>query len=448
MVAYFAYHYARLAGFPVGDDPAIHIYNVKTYSYSQLFNLPYPLPLVIFKFVQAYTHIDYPQLFIYLICTYLYVAAMSFYAFVYKTSGNMALAAGTVLLFVTSRWVNDGLRMGLFAEAFSWSVLFLILTTFSLRKLWLTVPLTAVLVLSHPFATVLYAILILLYSIIVLISPHLKKERPFILKLLGIYLGLALLAWLARPELVQRFLNFVVADPAGWGDRPFMDILTGDDIKRIYIPLMGCLGLIAAVRDWAKPVIRVMFLFLALGLFFSLNYVFGINFIPFRFYVYLEMAVAFFAACGLATLVSRIEHGKFIAVTLTAGLALLLAIPNIGVNQVIGSWQATQPEAHATLTTEDREAIDWIKANTTTKDLFMAARRQGIWIIALADRNNIRLEETHYNDRQIDHIYNTGQLIGVTYLYYSEGHVAQPVIQEHYYRVFSNGSVSIWRVKS
>lgn len=438
-LAYLALHYARLTSFPIGDDPAIHIHTIKSTSYRDLLGLPYPLPLAIYKFVQQITGMDHARLFIYLISAYLFIAGVSLTLFLRKIFNSWPLAVGAALIFVMSRWVSDALRMGLLAETFSWSVLFILLLFLTRRNLIGTIITTGILVVSHPFATMLYAIMFVVYSSIVLIQPSMKEERPFILKLLISYLVLTGLVYLAKPDIIQRFLEFKISDPPGWGDRTLDEILNSDDEQRMFIPYIAGLGLFAIVREWSRSGVRILLILLIISFFFSLNYLFGVSFIPFRFYVYLEMLLAVLASYAFISLFRNTGLSQANMTILVAALAVLLSIPNYNVNQTIGHWQATRPEANAILLPDDKEAIAWLAENTESTSSIMATRSRGIWIIALADRNKVKLAEEHYTDTDPVKLESE-------YLYYARGQKVPESIVAGYHQVFSNHSVSIWQV--
>lgn len=446
LLAYLAFHYARLTDFPIGDDPAVHVHTIKTMSYSGLFGLPYPLPLLVYKFVQQITGADHALLFVNLISAYLFFAALSLTWFVRQAFKSWPLAIGAALIFVASRWVNDGLRMGLLAETFSWSIFFLTLGFLARRSLIGTLISTGVLVLSHPFATLLYAILFLVYSVVILLQPALKEERSFIVKIIAGYVLFTGLIYLAKPAIIQRFLEFKMSDPPGWGDRPLSDILLGDDERRFFIPYVAGLGLFGLAKNWSVSGARIVVILLIIALFFSLNYLFGVSFIPFRFYVYLEMMLAILAAAGLLWLLRESDLSELRLSLLVGVFALLISMPNIQVNQRIGYWQATRPEANAILMPEDLAAIAWIKENTEPTSSFMVTRSRGIWIMALADRPSVQTHEIHYSEEQVAGIFATGQPLSAEYLYYPRGHAVPPSVVSRYHQVFKDGPVSIWQV--
>lgn len=441
LLAYLSFHYARITDFPIGDDPAIHIDTIKRLSYLDLLGQRYPLPLAIYKFIQQITGIEHSALFVNLISAYLLLAAISITIFVRQTFKSWPLAIGAALIFVTSRWVNDGLRMGLLADIFSWSIFFIALTFLARRHLIGTLIATGLLVLSHPFATLLYAILFIIYSACVFIQPSLKAERLFIAKT---WLGYALLtgaSYLLRPSIIQHFLEFKISDPAGWGDRTLKEILLDEDSRRFFIPFMAGLGLFGIVKEKSIAGTRIIIILLILALVFSLNYLFDISFIPFRFYVYLEMALAVLAGYGLLAILKNCNLSEGKMAVLVGSLALLIALPNVEVNQSIGHWQATRPEARAILLPEDRAAMIWLKNHTAPESTIMATRNRGIWIIALAERPAVLIDEAHYDNETV-------KLINPQYLYYPDRKNIPTDIASRYQPVFQQKSVSIWRANN
>lgn len=444
-LAYAAFHYARLTDFPIGDDPAIHIHAVKATSSIDLLSSTYPLPLLIFKVAAQVTGLPHPALFVSLICTFLFFSALSLTWFVGRSFRSWPLAVAAAIIFVNSRWVNDGLHMGLLAETFSWSILFLALGFLAQRNLIGLLVASGLLVLSHPFSTMIYAVLFIAYTAIVFLQTRREDERAFLKK---VWLGYAVLTGLAlvvKPGIVQRFLSFTASDPAGWGNRNLAEILLSDDERRMFIPFMAGLGLFAAARAWRLPGSRITILLLILGLFFSLNYLFGVNFIPFRFYVYLEMALAILAGYALLSLFTKTGLGEGQIAVLVAILAYCISLPNLAVNQTIGYWQATVPEARSILLPADREAIAWLAENTAPGSSVMAARSTGIWVIALAERET-QLVELHYDEAQTTLIFQSGQLLGTDYLYYPKNQPIPAGVIQRYHQVYENESVSIWQV--
>lgn len=445
-VAFFAYHYARLTSFPIGDDPAVHIESVQTASYGTLLHSRYPLPLLVFKALYGIGHIEVGQLFVYLICTFLFIATLSFTWLARTITGSWYAAMLAGIFFISARWVNDALRMGLLAEVFGWTILFLTLHAFIRRRLWLTLLMSVVLAFSHPFGAVVFGLVVLLYYLLGLFHEE-KEEKHFLWWLFAGYGVMGLAAYLIRPELVRSFVDFISTDPAGWGNRTLWQILAGDDTRRLLIPLLAMVGMGVASARIAESGIRMSYLLVFIGLFFSLNYLFGINFIPFRFYVYLEMGLALFAGVALYELLSGMRLTRELAVAMGVGLAILLVLPNYRVNQTIGFWQATNPDAHAVMLPEDRNAFAWIKDNIAPSESIMAPRKQGLWIKALIGHTNTIISELAIDPNLTKDNFSPEVGLGARYLYYSVVHQVPNVVKKYYEPIYRSGSVSIWELK-
>jgi hypothetical protein len=446
ILAFFAFQYARQTNFPVGDDPAIHITTVKTASYGEILRSNYPLPVTIFKVADQITQVDLPQLFVWTICTFLLLAAISLYFFVYTMTGNIPLAAAAAIFFVTARWVNDSIRMGVLAETFSWSILFLTLTALAKEKLVPTLILTAILVLSHPFAVLIYGLIAICFLGIALLGPS-PKERLFARNLSLAYIGMAIVVGIAKPDLISKFLMFASTDPAGWGDRTLWDIISGDDLKRLFVPMLAVVGLFVGSQFWSRTLVKISFILLTIGLFMSLNYVLGMNFIPFRFYVYLEMGMAVFAALGLFSLIQELSIPIIPTALIVLIFSVLVAMPNVGVNDEIGIWQATNPDARAIMTPADRTAIAWIKENIPAGTPITAMRQQGLWLTAIGDQKNILYLDLPYNGNALRDYYATGATLPAKYIYYSVGQVPPDNISTEYREIYDEGGVRLWEKK-
>lgn len=443
LLAYIAYHYARLTNFPIGDDPAVHIATVKSKSYMDILGLTYPLPLFIFKAAAQFSGIDYPLLFVQLISTFLFLSGLSLAYFLYATTRNWPLAVASALIFVGSRWANDGLRMGLLAESLSWAMLFLTLTFLSQRRVIATLIASLLLALSHPFSTLIFGLLFLLYAVYLAIRGNVR-ERRFIKWLAASYALIALSVSLIKPEIIARYISFNALESKAWGNRPFLEILTSDEPSRIIIPLLALIGLVAAIPHWKHASVKIAFFLAWLGLFFSLNYLFGIYFIPFRFYVYLEAAIAIFAGIAIACIVDAFTLPRWLSPIAALLIALVVSMPNFSVNEKIGRWQATKPDAHAVMLPDDRQALAWIKENTRPDGTFNALERYAIWLVAVADRPNIAVSSVPYDEKKLEADLANATPFNSDYIYYAIGQEVPKSIVQSYHQVYKQGDVSLW----
>lgn len=446
VLAYLAFHYRRLTDFPIGDDPAAHIQTIKDFSYTGLLQTSYPLPLLVFKFFHDLTRLPHYEVFVSLISTFLLAAACMLYAFIWRVTGDWRTGAVAAVLFVVARWVNDGLRMGLLAEVFGWSVLFAALFAFSMKHKWLTIATSGLLLISHPFGFTIFALIVLMSGLVSLYRGS-EDERQFVIQLFKIYGVLFLLGIVVRPGLFVGVLNFAPGDPTDWGNRTLWQIIAGDDMRRALVPFLALVGLFVALKDWEKPYIRASFFLLVIGLFLSLNHILGIGFISFRFYVYLEMGIAIFAALALVESVRLLRLPVLVSGAILLVLTAMLVLPNYKVNQEIGHWQATNPDAKAVMLPTDRAALDWIKASTKENDVIIVPARYMLWVIAYADRRHvITRPEVYDNDDYTRHLAErTESPIQGDYIYYGQGQSEPYQLAEHHRLVYTKGGVRIWR---
>ncbi len=447
IIGFFAFHYSRLTDWPVGDDPAVHIETVKQVGLTAILHTRYPIPLLIFKGLHSLTGVDHPLLFVYLICSFLFFAGLSLAYFVWVGWGSWVAAIVAPILFVSDRWVNDGLRMGLLAEAFGWGVLFLALTSLVKGRWWAVLIWTVILAFSHPFALLVFGLIVLFHSLITLVTGKVEERRAIWI-LFAAYGVIGLLTFLVKRDLIQHFLNFMSTDPANWGDRTLWMILAGDNTQRLLIPIIAFLGLMIGVGKWDKPAARITLLLLGIGLFFSLNQLFGINFIPFRFYVYLDAAIAILAAVAVSTLLEWLAMPSMLSYPLSIMAALILLWPNYQVNQSIGHWQATNGDARAVMLSGDRVALTWIRLNTAANASFIADRRYAIWISSVGERSDITTTNIPYDETSLKNYLDADYRIQQQYIYYGLGQSAPPLLRQYYRLAFQDKGVSIWEKRN
>jgi len=445
---FFAFQYARMTDFPIGEDPAVHINLIKTSTYLGLTRSIYPLPLIIFKFFSQTVREDLPKLFTVLISTYLFTTALALFFLVYRQYQNASVAAASAILFVTARWVNDSLRMGTLSEVFGWSVFLFALYCLSSQKIIPILIASCVLAFSHPFAFIVYSIIAFLYLVILLQSPQVK-EKKFATHLFIVAISLVVVVWIVHPDLVRQFLHFQPGDPSGWGDRNLWEILTRDDIRRILIPLVAIIGIASSLKEWNKPIIKLMFLLLLVGGFFSLNHVFDIHFLTFRFYAYLEMAIAFFAAVGLSFLMREFKLPSWIHYCVVLACAIFLSWPNYQVNFRYLRWQTTDPHANAVLFPEDRDAIAWIRSNTSQTATFIGDHHFIVWIMALADRQQtVSTDDLYQDTTAIAFITNNKATLAADYIYFPTVSPPPPSLKPYLNVVYNSQGVTIAQIKN
>jgi hypothetical protein len=445
LVYFLAFQFARITQFPIGDDPAVHVANVKTLSYRELARLNYPLPIAIYKYIYTTTSADPVKLFPQLISFFLFTSALALGIFAYKSERSVTIALAAAIMFVTGRWVNDYLRMGTIAEVFGWGIMLLTLYALASNRLILTFILTGILAISHPFSLLVYVIIATIYLLLALISKE-PKERTFAIRLLTAYALTGIAMAVLQPARVHDILVFKSGDPIGWGERTFWEIISSDDIKRIFIPILSLFGLIALASQWKKPIVKILYIFFVVSFFLSVNQVLSIHFLAFRFYAYLEMALAIFAAVGLSTLVKGMsirDEGVFIIVV---GVAILFALPSYFINQRYLLWQKTDPNARAIMTQPDLTAMAWIDTHVSQDSAIAADSQHSLWIAALTNHQRVAAREWPYDTAKFTELMTTIRRINDDYIYYPATEEIPDMVKPYGIEVYSHGGVKIYRV--
>lgn len=393
---FLSFQYARMTSFPIGDDPAIHINIIKNQSLADLRTGIYPIPLSLYKIAYQATGINAARLFTIMISSFLFLSGVVLFVFIAKGFGSLPAALTGSIFFVTDRWVNDSLRMGTLSEVFGWSVLFFALTALLSRQKIAALIFSALLIFSHPFAFIVYTIILILYTLIVYLGSN-EDDRKFLMRFITASLIICSVISVFNPDVLLQFLRFRVGDAPGWGERTLWQIFVNDNAKRMVIPLLAIFGLSASLKSWGKPAVKLSILLLLVGLFMSLNHMIGIQFLPFRFYAYLMAGVAILAGVGLITLLNGLRLPQWSIVIAAFVIALYFAWPSYQVNAGYLNWQKNDPSANASMQPYDLAAIDWIGKNTPPESYIVAERRYGIWIRAIGDRQNIIF---YYGDRK------------------------------------------------
>jgi hypothetical protein len=412
VMAFFSFQYALVTkGFPTGDDPAFHILWARTRSYLDLFHSNYPLPEIIFKFIQSVTNMSYPLAFVIVISLFLLISSIAIFFFVKKmTSSNLiALVAGSV--FALGIWTVDGLRMGLLAEAFGWGMLIFTLLFLSQGKIILTLIFSFLLLISHPFAFTIYALVFAIYFII---SLFVKEERKNTLIIFGVYLTGLVALYLIYPTIIERFKDFINPERAGWGERKIWEVLISNDPLRAVGLLFSVVGLVSAIKEWKKPIIKISYLLLFVGLFLSMNQIFDIRFLVFRFFPYFQMGVVIFLGYGLWSVVSAFKLNKIYLAIFTTLLGFLIIYPHFKGDNIITSYQVNDRSADNSMTKGDQVAIEWVRKNLNSDDYVYAPYKRTIWLNALTSVRGIT--DNRFFDNSLS---NPLPDIGIsTYIYY------------------------------
>ncbi len=438
------FQYAGVAHFPTGDDPAVHIRYAKTLSIREIYStLPYPIPLSIFKSIHELTSIEYPRLFTLTISTFLLFSSICIFILTRKISKSGFMAFIAAAIFATGGWVTDGLRMGLLAESFGWGMLALTLYFLASQNIVFTLVFSGLLALSHPFSFSVFIFVAILYVLTTIFSKD-KKEHNFSITISLIYLLFAILIWLFDKELILKFVDFINPERAGWGERKLWEIVTTYDPKRIVIGFMALIGVMSNIKSWGKPAIKVIYILLFVGLFMSMNQIFGIRFLVFRFFPYLEMAIAVFAALGLVAFVERLQIVKYknIAIIL---LAILALTPHYINNGKAVQNQVTDISLNDSMTAGDQIAIKWIDQNVSKDASIVATRKRLLWISALTGNKNTQEDITPFDLAATKKLYDSGNGFAYDYFYYSEVDTIPDEIKNNFDLIYNKMGVRLYK---
>lgn len=441
ILAYLSFQYAIIAHFPTGDDPAVHIRNIQHSSFSALWSLRYPLPLVIFKFLSGTIHIGLPRLFTLVISGFFFFSTVAVFVLGRKVSNSMVGGFIAAALFSVGVWTTDGLRMGLLAESFGWGMLALTLYFLADKKLIWTIIFSGLLIISHPLAFFVYLICLFIYLVAGIITAG--PERKFCLTLVGIYAVLGVGMMLARPSLVQHFLQFTNPENPDWGLQKLGDILTTGGTKRLAVAFFAVIGLVSSVGNWSRSEIKVLFALLFAGLFMSLSQIFGISFLVFRFFPYLEMSVVLLAAIGILATVKGLGLRN---TTATGILPLCVALPMIWFNlngtNTITRYQVTTPSADASMTQGDQEALTWISGALDKGTIIEASSKRGLWISALTEDSTYS-NPVVYSQSELNAYWLSGNSMP-HYIYYSPIDPRPASLPYPYSKVYERDGVTIY----
>ncbi|MEI8061167.1 MAG: hypothetical protein WCG99_02645 [Candidatus Berkelbacteria bacterium] len=437
--------YRFITNFPIGDDPAVHVRVVKVSTYAELLNYNYPIPLSIYKLLGQVTHIQYQFLFVPLICTFLFLAALALWLLAKKISGSNLVACLSSLFFVSAYWTFDGLRMGLMPETFGWFILILALYFLvSKNFLWLTI-FSLILPLSHPYSFSIFVLVFVLYTVASLIFSA-KKDKIFVLKMLGIYALTAALIYLLEPDLIHRFFNFINPEVIGWGERNFFVFFTASQSRRIFLAVFAIVGIVSSFKLFKDEKYKVLFSMLFAGMFMAMNQYFGIRFQVFRFFPYFEMPLAIFAALGIMRIVEIFKLKNKYYYLGAVALSLFIILPQVYANDRVTYGMSKVPENNNSMSVGDEEAIAWIADNVPASDGILAPYKWYLWILAIDSHT-----ATWSNNRFFSDV--TGDLsaapLNVNYIYWPTAvYPLLPVMTAnyHYVPVFESEGSIIFRL--
>jgi hypothetical protein len=444
VLAFLTFQYARIAHFPTGDDPAVHIRLIRVSTYRELLNSNYPIPEAIFKLFHYIFPIELPRLFTLTISFFFFFSVLSLLLFSKKVSKSYLIAFAASAIFATGAWVADGLRMGLLPESFGWGVLLLALVALAIQNVPLVILSAGFLAFAHPFSFTIYLLIVIMYLLILFFSKN-KNEKKFALTTAAAFIIIFLLVLLLDPSLVKKFADFVNFEIIGWGERPLWLILTVSDPRRILVAIFALIGVVSSFKNWSRPGIKISYLLLFVGLFMSMNQIFGIRFLVFRFYPYLEMGLAIFAALGVEYFIEKINLVKFKTYAMLILLVIIIAPHYIG-NGITTSAQVNDPTMNDSMTAGDQTAIKWIQENVNHLALIDADHKRAIWINALIDFENVTENLVPFDPIATEALYRRHEKFQYNYIYYSDADGGVPSeVSNSYKLIYDKDGVKIYQ---
>ncbi len=460
VIFFISFHYASLTDFPIGHDAGHHASNAMKIERLGFFNLKilkslYPIPLMIFAFFHKISGIDWPQLFLYTICLFLFLTASAWVYFTTKVTDNWKIGIMSGVFLASSRWVSDAMRIGFFAEAWGWFV-FIICSYFLVkRKFWPLIISLILLFFSHPLVLAVFLVTLLLYTLVILFSSPDKKDKLFLAKIFSVLLLASTVILIFYPEkihLFDRISKFVYIE----GARSLKEIMIDSDKRRILMYLVGIAGIIKSVQFLKSNGMKYLFVLLFVSVILSQLYLWGVKFMVFRFYPYLEMAVSFFAAIGLYYLVDLVLQAFqkkwkiYLKPVFLSIFVLFLIWPNIMVNKSITLWQKTHYNLLATCPFQDREAFRWIQSNTPEKAIFLTPAKWGTWLEPIAGRRIVEWGSPTRNIKDYPVVLNFIKNHKFPYIYFSSIQAENDSIEDNpklFEQIYKKEGVRIYKVK-
>lgn len=436
--------YRFITNFPIGDDPAIHV-QFANGPYKAIAPTDYPVPLFIFKALGQITHLPYEHLFVWLICSFLFLSSLALWLLVKKISGSNLIACFSALFFVSAYWVYDCLRMGLLPQTFSFMVLFLTLYFIVRRNILLTTIFSLLLMYSHPYTFAFFVLFFVLYAATNLIFSA-KEDKIFVIKMLILYLIIGILMIAIWPEDIRKFSAFVNPEVIGWGERNFFVWFWASQPRRIFLALFAIIGLVARLKYLKEEKTKILYVLFFVGLFMAFNQYFGPRFQVFRFAAYLEASLVIFATYGVVRLVEIFEIKKYWQRYLSIGaLSLFILIPQVYATLRVTYGMSQIPENNNSMSDGDQLALDWLRDNSTDLENIAAPRKWAIWIQAITMHTNVQSNES---------LYATGEYSSLkadaTYIYWPTK-IFPPKDQifnkpKRFIKVFDSGGTVIFKV--
>ncbi len=394
ILGFLAFQYLFQTNFPIGHDAGHHATNAiriqeSGFSLNSFSKIAYPLPLAIYSFVQAITGLEWPFLFIIVICSFLFLGSIALLCFAKSVTKSWAIGIAAAILFVTSKWTGDALRIGFLAEIWAW-LIFLIASYFLInKKFWPLVISFLILLISHPLVAAVFVLISIIYSIAIWFFSKDKEYKKMLLKFWAVFTLITAVIALLFTNKLDFFLHYAENSYLE-GARDFRQIIFSDNKARSLIYFMALFGLGISFKKIKNNGILFFWVMLLVSALMIQSYLWGINFMVFRFYPYFEIAIAFFAGYAISFLVNNIfqnfknNYWNLISIIMIIIVTLVLAWPNIKTNKEITSWQLNDQKILATMPVQDREVLKWAKNNLPKDSKFIAQVKWGAWVKPIA----------------------------------------------------------------
>ena len=460
VVFFISFQYAFLVDFPIGHDAGHHVATALKIEQRGFFNLKilkssiYPIPLLIFSLFHKISGMAWPKLFINTICLFLFLTAAAWAYFTTRITNNWQIGIISGVFLASSRWLADALRIGFITEAWAWLVFVLAAFCLVKQKFWPLIIVLILLFFSHPLVFSVFILTLIIYSMVIFITKSASPEKLFLAKVFSVLIMVGLGIIIFFPQWLNHLLSLAQAGRLE-GARSLLQIALDSDKYRIFLYLVSIFGVFKAASWWPKREIKYLYSLLLVSLGLVQLHLLGINFWEFRFYPYLEMSMAFFAAIGLFNLIKTLvdlvkwKYNYLVSATLLILLTIILILPNLKVNRAIALWQSENYQLLAVCPPQDRQAFDWVKNNTPAKSRFLSPTKWGAWLEPLAERRVYQWDGFFNPAVSEEKVFKVIKKYRTHYLYFSSVQPPNPVIekdQKNFGKIYQKDGVRIYRV--
>jgi len=342
---FLSFQYFFLADFPIGQDFINHLAStLKIEKLGFIFAFKasvYPFSLIILVLWQKLLGIfgfSYEKTFIFAECFHLFLVAIFSGFLSYKIFKDLRIAILTSLFVASSRWLNEGLRIGLFAEILGW-LFFVISLIFVFDKKW--IPLVVSMIFEffiHPLAFFALIFVISGFFIYWFIKEK-RREKIKALFFVLVCIFVFALIYLLIPDIFTR-IKFLVKPFFSLGtNRSIIDYAIDSEKRRILFYSFAFFGLISLLfSNFNKEKKWLVFIFAFISFWFCFAHIFGLRYLDFRVYGYFEIASAILSAYAVVEF-SQWILSKKLSLLISLPLAFFLIYPNWLATKSITIWQ-------------------------------------------------------------------------------------------------------------